>query len=223
MRRRGVALLLVLAWLVGTMPALAQQSLVEITSPEIGQRIRGMVPIIGSATVGSFQYYKIEYGIGANPSDWALIDRMVEYPVTNDQLVVWNTLAVPDGVYSLRLRAVRQDGNYSEFYLRSVTVDNSGPAETPTPTATPTPEAEPTQPGVMITRQAPTATPEAEETPTTDGATSATPTPTISAPVEEDTLPLDTDGWTRSFTYGAVAMGAALLILGAVFFVRRLL
>jgi len=223
MRRRTLGIFLVLVWLLGSVPIDAQQSFVEITSPEMGQRIRGMVPIIGSASVDNFQYYKVEYGIGANPSDWALIDRMMEQPVTNDQLVVWNTLALPDGVYSLRLRAVRQDGNYSEFYLRSVTIDNTGPRETPTPTQTPTPNVVATQPAVLVTHQAPTGAPTVESTPTGTGAVSASPTPTISGPAEERDLPLDTDGWSRSFIYGIVAMGAALVILAAVFLVRRLL
>ena len=64
----------------GLAPALAAplaQSQVQITSPEINQTVRGVVPIIGSASVPAFQYYKVEYGNGPNPDNWALIDSMM--------------------------------------------------------------------------------------------------------------------------------------------------
>ena len=133
----------------------------------------------------------------------------------NGRLVAWNTHAVPDGLYSLRLRAVKQDGNYEEFSVRGIVVANTGPTETPTatptetPAGTPTPPAEPTALRVGRARSGPP-----------DGhagrdhlrrrVAAATPTPP-SAPPEESTMPLglDPEGWSQAFVYGALAMGAA--------------
>jgi hypothetical protein len=219
----------------GLAPALAAplaQSQVQITSPEINQTVRGVVPIIGSASVPAFQYYKVEYGNGPNPDNWALIDSMMNTPVINGQLVAWNTHAVPDGLYSLRLRAVKQDGNYEEFSVRGIVVANTGPTETPTATptetpagGTPTPPAEPTAPSASGAPDParPTATP--DEIISGGELAAATPTPTIGAPPEESTMPLglDPEGWSQAFVYGALAMGAAIAVLGIVFGVRRLL
>jgi hypothetical protein len=51
---------------------------------------------------------------------------------------LWDTTIIPDGLYSLRLRVVRLDGNYDEYFVRGIQVSNTRPTETPTPAATPT-------------------------------------------------------------------------------------
>ena len=233
MRRTALFVLIAAAVSLGGLaPALAAplaQSQVQITSPEINQQVRGVVPIIGSASVPAFQYYKVEYGNGPNPENWALIEPMMNVPVINGQLVAWNTNAVPDGLYSLRLRAVKQDGNYEEFSVRGIVVANTSPTQTPTATptqtptgATPTPPTAPAQPGVPGDSR-PTAAP--EEIIPGGQLAAATPTPTIGAPPAENAMPLglDPEGWTQAFMYGALAMGAAIAVLGIVFGVRRLL
>jgi hypothetical protein len=222
-------LVLVLAGLI-VPPVAAAPSLqgqVLITSPGVNEEVRGLVPVIGSASVPGFQYYKLEYGVGPNPTDWALVDRMFDTAVINNQLAVWNTNAVPDGVYSLRLRAVKQDGNYDEFSLRGVIVSNTRPTstttvtptETPGEQATPAPGATPVAPGTP----APTATP---VTVVPAGPLAPpTATPTIGAPARQSNVPFDLDpkGWSQAFVFGVMAMGAAIAVLGIVFAVRRLL
>jgi len=232
MRARGLTIALVAALILSLLmplsPVMGQQVQVQITSPEINQEIRGNVPIIGSASNPDFQYYKVEYGVGPNPSDWALIDRMIETPVINGQLVVWNTTILPDGVYSLRLRAVKQDGNYDEFLLRGVIISNTRPTATPTETPTETPEV-PSEVTPL-----PTSTPgpdtESESTPppvqviTPAGPIMApSPTPALERPSVGEDLPFDTQSWGDSFVFGALAMGAVFVVVGIVFGVRRLL
>jgi hypothetical protein len=46
---------------------------------------------------------------------------------------------IPDGVYSLRLRVVRLDGNYDEYFVRGIQVSNTFPTDTPTPALVITP------------------------------------------------------------------------------------
>jgi len=195
-----------------------QQSQVQITSPEVSQEIRGIVPIIGSALVSDFQYYKVEYGNGPDPSQWFVIGSMHEVPVVNGQLEIWDTTRLPDGVYSLRLRAVKRDGNYGEFFVRQVVIVNARPTHTPTSEASPTPTA--AAPTVSATPRA-TATlqiiaPSAALSPPTA-------TPTLSRPQQRQVLPVDPKDWQQAFCYGALATGAVFVLLGVVFGLRRLL
>jgi len=195
-----------------------QQSQVQITSPEVSQEIRGIVPIIGSASAPNFDYYKVEFGNGPDPSQWALIGSMHESPVINGQLEIWDTRVYPDGVYSLRLRAVKRDGNYSEFFVRQVVIANARPTYTPTfepsPTSTAPATTVPATPTATATLQiiAPSAV-----------LSAPTVTPTLSRPQQRQVLPVNPKGWPQAFCYGALATGAVFVLLGIVFGLRRLL
>ncbi|HUV94777.1 MAG TPA: hypothetical protein VMX14_08125 [Anaerolineae bacterium] len=195
-----------------------QQSQVQITSPEVSQEIRGIVPIIGSASAPNFDYYKVEFGNGPDPSEWALIGSMHESPVINGQLEIWDTRVYPDGVYSLRLRAVKRDGNYSEFFVRQVVIANARPTYTPTfepsPTSTAPATTVPATPTATATLQiiAPSAV-----------LSAPTVTPTLSRPQQRQVLPVNPKGWPQAFCYGALATGAVFVLLGIVFGLRRLL
>jgi len=225
MRRANITLLVAITIFVGiSLPVLAeplQQDLrLEITSPEMGQEVRGLVPIIGSASIPDFEFYKVEFGIGPNPTEWAVIGELHQQPAINQQLEVWNTLALPDGNYSLKVTAVKLDGNWQEFVVRNIIIANHRPTSTPTPTATPTSPPTPTTTSppptraatptpIIITPQAPLA--------------QATPTPTLNAPVQRNDLPVDPTGWGESFLMGGAAMAAIFVLLGIVFGIRRLL
>jgi len=127
-----------------------QEALAIITSPANAAIVRGQVPIMGSATHPAFQFYKVEFArepVVGGDEVWSIIGAIVEQPVINGQLTVWDTRQVPDGSYSLRLRVVRIDGNYDEAFVRQVVVANAQPerpTETPTPAFTPTPTVTPT-------------------------------------------------------------------------------
>lgn len=230
LKRALCALVLLVIGLVVAWPLLAQQLVVQVTSPTIGQEVRGLVPIIGSASVPDFQFYKVEFGVGANPGEWAVIGSLHDQPVINGQLEVWNTAALPDGVYTLRLQGVKKDGNWEEFFVRNVVIANTRPTATPTPSETPTP-AEPTP---ASPASAPTAaqvatspTPALPPTPIVIAPTKppagSTPTPTLAAPEVESESPFDFKGWGQSAMYGGLAMGAVFVLLGIVFGIRKLL
>jgi len=223
--RRTLAAALLLAVLLGmTLPVLAapsaQQTQVQITSPEINAQVRGMVPIMGSALVPSFQFYKVEFGVGPNPAQWAIIGIMHDQSVVNGQLEVWDTTRLPDGVYSLRLHAVKQDGNYEEFIVRQIAIANSQPTATPTSEMTPTPQSSPT-PGPL--EATPRATATVQIIAPTAALSQPSPTPTLSRPIQRDELPVDPKGWPQAFCYGSLATGAVFVLLGIVFGLRRLL
>ncbi len=200
---------------------LAQQNQVQITSPEINAEVRGLVPIIGSASVPNFQFYKVEFGVGPNPAQWAIIGSVHDRPVINGQLEVWDTTRLPDGVYTLRLQAVKRDGNYEEFYVRQITIANARP--TPTRTVTVTPILLATTAIVPTAVTTPRATATLRIVTPTAPLAVPTMTPTLSRPVQREVLPLDPKGWAQAFCFGAAATGAVFILLGIVFGLRRLL
>ena len=97
--------------------------------------------------------------------------------MVNGQLGVWQAADLPPGVYTLRLRIVKQDGNYDEVFSPNLSVNqapagptatatSSVPTETPIPTATFTPAPQPTAQVGQVTQPEveqlpPTPTPEA--------------------------------------------------------------
>jgi len=143
--KRSSFVLLLIGILLAALPARGAhaQPTGQITSPRDRAAVRGLVPIEGSATHPDFQKYEIHYGPEPNPGDqWTPIQGSpFTVPVVQGRLGLWDTTIIPDGLYSLRLRVVRLDGNYEEYFVRSIQVSNASPTETPTPRATPTPAA----------------------------------------------------------------------------------
>ena len=123
----------------------AQGDLSLITSPQNNAIIRGQVSIQGSATHPQFQFYKLEYAREpVTGENFVIIGAIRENQVVDGQLELWDTTQVPDGSYTLRLRVVRLDGNYSQYSVVQVVVANAQPTETPTPAESPTPTISPT-------------------------------------------------------------------------------
>jgi hypothetical protein len=143
---RRAATILVLGWLLVAVPwiqrAQAQTSGL-ITSPRDRAAVRGLVPVEGSATHPQFQKYELHFGPEPNPAaQWTPIaGSPFTVPVVQGRLGLWDTTIISDGLYSLRLRVVRVDGNYDEYFVRGIQVSNTQPTDTPTPKATPTPAA----------------------------------------------------------------------------------
>jgi hypothetical protein len=218
---RSARFLLVCCLFLGVLPlvwpSFAQQGAqVIISSPQPNETVRGLVIIRGSASVPNFQFFKVEYGRGASPTDWHLIGSTRPEPVIDGILAQWDTTSLPDGVYSLRLQAVKNDGNYQEYLTRQLVVANKRATETPTPTAAPT---EPTR--------GPTATP--GPTPTlailqpTAALALPTPTPTPVRPQRMALPELPVSAWSEAFCMGATAMVAIFAVVGLVFGLRRYL
>jgi len=230
MRSKAILLLMMLVSLlavfsVGTVPAqaepLAQQRQAQITSPETNAELRGVVSIVGSASAPNFQFYKIEFGVGTNPGQWAIVGSLHDAPVINGQLEAWDTTRLPDGVYSLRLQVVKTDGNYDEFFVRQLVIANSRPTPTQTPAETPT------LMGVTATPVQALVTPQATSTVQIIAPTAVlakpTLTPTLVRRVQAETLPIEPKKWGQSFLFGAAAMGVVFVVVGIVFALRRLL
>ncbi len=187
----------------------AQGDLALITSPQNNAIVRGVVTIQGSATHPQFQFYKVE--VAREPvtdENFAIIGAIREEQVVDGQLELWDTTQVPDGSYTLRLRVVRLDGNYSEYSTVQVVVANAQPTETPTPAVAPTPTISPTPlpptPTIVIDQPA---------LPTSAVILPPTPVTPLPTPVEEQaSLSLDTTPLQTACLYGAgISLGVFLL------------
>lgn len=130
-----------------------------VSSPRANAVVRGVVSIEGTANHPEFQKYEVRLAPGLNPNisddQWIRLN-ISEAAVVNGQLAVWDSTAVSDGAYILRLRVVRRDSNYQDVDIAPINVANSAPptvAPTETPVETPTPLESPTPlvPGATIT------------------------------------------------------------------------
>jgi hypothetical protein len=229
---------------IGPAKPLPQEVAAVITSPQSGSSVRGSVQITGSALHPAFQRYELYFTVEPG-ENWVFIGEARTNPVSNGVLGSWETGGLPDGNYSLRLRVVRQDGNYDEGFARNIVVANTTPP-TPTPTdtpafdeqatlpppiesvVTPTPAATPT-PAVVEQPEIPTPTPRPSPSPTITpdqtgqavAADSGTPSESSGGPSLTDAL--ETSTLQSSFVRGASLTAAIFLAVGAFFGVRRLL
>ena len=137
-----VATLAIALWFWST-PYTFAQSGPGITSPAAGSEVSGSVSIIGTAVIEPFQRYELYIKQEPNGDDAYIYMDGGTQPVTNGQLGVIDTNAFAPGVYSIRLRVVKLDGNYAEYFAPNLSF-NQGPTATPTssePTPTPIPSA----------------------------------------------------------------------------------
>jgi len=192
-----------------------------ITSPRDRAVVRDKVSIRGTATHPEFWKYEVAYGPEPNPGDqWVLIGAVQETQVVDNVLETWDTTLLPDGNYSLRLRVVRRDGNYDEYFVREIAVANAQPTDTPTaPAVTPTPTNTPTPlpPTPTIVIELPVLpSPTPRPLPTVAQVIKPTPTP---APSFFNIKLPDLGG---AFCWGAGAAAFAFLLVGLLTLLRRL-
>ncbi len=241
----GMALVLtILANFVALAPLDASPPAIEcnpgnaaITSPQPGSLLSGTVQIEGTASLGgAFNRYKLEFST-AGVDAFHLIGSEVKQQVANGQLGVWDSASVPDGTYSIRLRVVDATGNYCEVVVGGLRVQNAQPI-TPTDTPTPTPvETEVTPELAVVPTAVPTiqigvpTEPPSAAVPTASAPAGATRTPSTTSPLPGGINPDSIfeglgaifGSLFRTFLFGAMAMAGILLIIGVIFYVRRVL
>lgn len=128
---------------------------------------------MGTAVIEPFQRYELYYKQEPNGDEAYIYFDGNTRPVINGQLGVWQTADLPPGIYTLRMRVVKTDGNYSEHFAPNLSVNQQ--SATPTPTATPD---EPTPTPVPID----TPTPVPQPTPAVVDVAQPDITPTTSTP-----------------------------------------
>lgn len=116
-----------------------QDSPVAITSPRPGDELRGLIEIEGRMDSPDFASAEVAFTYAASASDpaagWFPIQTFSQ-PVTTAIIASWDTTAVTDGDYSLRLRVTLKDGSALDAMVTDLKIRNNLPL--PTPTAPPT-------------------------------------------------------------------------------------
>ena len=92
--------------------------------PGNNERVRGILNVIGTATHEQFQYYKVEFAPGADASDGFVYIAGGNGPVVNNVLASFDTSALGNGAWTLRLVVVDQTGNFPPPCRVTINVDN---------------------------------------------------------------------------------------------------
>ena len=112
-----------------------QDAAVSITSPQSGQTLRGQIEIQGRMDVQDFASAELAFTFDASASDpaasWFPIQTYSQ-PAADSAIAIWDTTAVTDGDYALRLRVFLQDGTFQDALATGLKAQN----EAPPPTAT---------------------------------------------------------------------------------------
>ena len=85
--------------------------------------VSGQYPVVGSAGGEDFAYYRLAFFPGLLPEAMQTLIERGETPVESAELTVWDTTLVEDGLYTLLLTVVREDGTFDEVAV-PVTVAN---------------------------------------------------------------------------------------------------
>ncbi len=206
---RPISRLLLFLWVLALpAPAAAQQATpqppgVQITSPRGGEALQGQVTITGSTAVADFASAELAFAYtGDSTGTWFLIAEDIP-PVADGPLAEWDTFAITDGDYDLRLRVTTTDGSQITVVMTGLRVRNYTAIETSTPSPTPTASLTPT---VDLTRSfVPSATPTITPTPS--------PRPTAT-PLPPNPASLTVAAIANTLMRGAAAALAAFIVLG---------
>jgi len=128
----------------------------------------------------NFQYFRLDYGEGSDPSAWTALLDTTSSPVTApSKIYTWDLTGVTANEITLRLYMNSSSGGHADkrVHLRlNLPTPTPTLTSTPTPTNTPTPTETPTPTYTPTLTETPTPTPSA--TPTLTPTPTNTPTPT---------------------------------------------
>jgi hypothetical protein len=165
---------------------------VAISSPAPNETLRGQVNIIGSTDLPNFVSAQLDFSYASGAAETWFPLQTLSQPVFDSPLYTWDTTAITDGSYILRLR-VFADGESAQEVTVPITVQND---TVPIPTATPT--AAPDEVTVLIP---------------TPFLLAASPTPTELPHPTPSPLPANPVALEQNQIYASLGRGA-LVILG---------
>ena len=91
--------------------------------------VSGQWSVIGSAGGEGFSYFRLAYFPGLLPEAMQTLVERGESPVEAAELGVWDTTLVEDGLYTLLLTVVREDGTFDEVAMPVVVGNNRPPTD----------------------------------------------------------------------------------------------
>jgi membrane peptidoglycan carboxypeptidase len=128
--------------------------------------IRGMI-----TATRHFEYYRIEWGRGLEPTSWeVLVDNVRTPQETPDVLYEWDLSDVEPGIITLKIYMHSTEDTYAEkLFTLNLQVPTATPTVTPTTTATPTITVTPTPTQTPMPTDTAVPSPTPTETPTPEG------------------------------------------------------
>jgi hypothetical protein len=97
-------------------------SIVRITSPRENSRISGVTDIAGTILHPRLQRWELYWAkSGTTTQEWIFLYRG-DQQVLNDLIARIDLSQVPAGIYDLRLRVVKLNGNYDDYIIRRLHV-----------------------------------------------------------------------------------------------------
>jgi hypothetical protein len=96
----------------------------QLTAPQNGARLSGVVKVRGTASLPNFLSYKFELQ-WPNSEEWVTIQSF-EVPVAGGTLGLWDTSLLEPGTYKFRLVVVDNTFNYPEPCVISVVIAPEG-------------------------------------------------------------------------------------------------
>lgn len=205
--RRLLFSLLLIVFIFGVVSSVQAQfpgpAGIEISSPQPGEAVQGVVPIFGSTFAEGFQSWELSFGYTKGETEtWFLITEQNNI-IRDDVLAEWDTSMITDGIYDLRLTVHLKNGERAETIVQGVRVRNYTAIETSTPP--PTSTDIPTQ-----TIMPPTAT------------ASPTPTETLTlTPLPTNPVEISQRNITNSFSSGVIITTVSFLLIGLYLSIRK--
>ncbi len=92
--------------------------------PGANEQVSGILNVIGTATHEQFDYYKVEYAPGVSPSGGWVYIAGGNNPVENNVLASFDTHALGNGNWTLRLIVVDKTGNYPQPCQVTINIAN---------------------------------------------------------------------------------------------------
>ncbi|GAB4399605.1 MAG: hypothetical protein OHK0031_18780 [Anaerolineales bacterium] len=176
----------------------------SLAFPGKGETLRGEIPVTGDISLPGFTYWELAFSYAENPTGtWFPLLRG-DQPVSGE-IFRWNTAAIADGEYVLRLRVFFAEG-FQDVLVTGLRVRNySFDTATPSPSATFT-----RTPARTLPPRLPTAT----IAPTLTAFPSVTPLPPNPVSLPPALI------WLQ-FVKGALLAAGALAIFGALLAIAR--
>jgi hypothetical protein len=140
----GLTLTFVMLLVLRLPTAVLAQTMNGIVEPASGETIAGIVEVRGTAVHPDYLRYELAFLQQDVPgAEWIVFAEGAQQ-VNDGVLAVWDTTVgraigapvFPDGRYQLRLRVVKNDFNYDEYFVTDLNIQNDGPTATPTPDET---------------------------------------------------------------------------------------
>jgi 1A family penicillin-binding protein len=87
---------------------------VAIFQPLEGERVEGIVPVVGRANMPDFSHYVVEYGATHDPGGWGPVSGPITTPVESGFLAHWDTRGLHNMGHTLRVLAFDHQGTVAE-------------------------------------------------------------------------------------------------------------